>query len=86
MCKNKNGNPKRSSRFLCIKHLGENYLGAGIQRGGKQREKYHIKNLFCPVCGDVEKCMEIRYCDTYEEIYARMLKIRSNYYIDVENK
>lgn len=31
MCK-RNGNSKRASRFLCIKHMGENYIGAGIQR------------------------------------------------------
>lgn len=43
----KNGNPKKASRFICCKHMGENYLGQGIQRGGHQREKFHCKNLFC---------------------------------------
>ena len=35
------GNPKRVSRFICCKHLGENYIGSGIQRYGHQREKFH---------------------------------------------
>ena len=85
MCRYKNGNPKRMSRFFCMNHMGENYLGQGIQRGGRQREKYHVKDLYCPVCGRIEKCMEIRHCDVYEEIYEEALKIRSNYYQETEN-
>ena len=79
MCK-RNGNPKRSSRFLCVKHLGENYLGAGIQRGRKQREKYHIKDLYCLKCKEVTKCIEIRWCDIYDEVYEKAVEIREKYY------
>ena len=49
------GNPKRSSRFLCYKHLGENYIGSGIQRYGHQREKFHCKDLFCLQCNEITK-------------------------------
>lgn len=76
------GTPKRASRFLCIKHMGENFLGAGIQRGKRQREKYHIKDLYCPICGSIEKCIEIRWCDTYEDVYNKAMKIREEYYIE----
>ena len=86
MCRYKNGNPKRASRFLCIKHLGENYLGSGIQRGRNQREKFHCKDLYCLQCGEVTKNMEIRWCDTYNEIYERAVKERMNYYPETENK
>ena len=84
MCK-RNGNPKRSSRFLCVKHLGENYLGAGIQRGRKQREKYHIKDLYCLKCKEVTKCIEIRWCDTYDEIKDKSKEIHDKYYPPKEN-
>lgn len=79
MCK-RNGNPKRSSRFICIKHLGENYLGAGIQRGGHQREKFHVKNLYCLHCKSISRCLEIRWCDTYEEVYNKAVELRAKYY------
>ena len=29
----------------------------------RQREKMHIKDLFCPFCGKVQKMTEIRYND-----------------------
>lgn len=70
----------RSSRFLCIKHLGENYLGAGIQRGGHQREKFHVKNLYCLHCKSISRCLEIRWCDTYEEVYDKAVELRQEYY------
>ena len=80
MYKNKNGNPKRSSRFICIKHLGENYLGAGIQRRGHQREKFHVKNLYCLHCKSISRCLEIRWCDTYDEIFDKAVELKEEYY------
>lgn len=68
-----------------MKHMRENYLGSGIKRGGHQREKYHIKDLYCPTCGSVEKCIEIRWCDTYKEIYEKAMEIRDNYYREENN-
>lgn len=80
------GNPKYSSRFICIKHMGENYLGAGIQRGGKQREKWHIKDLYCVQCRTICKCIEVRWCDSYDEVYNKAIKLRSEYYsVNIEN-
>lgn len=76
----KNGNPKKASRFICCKHMGENYLGQGIQRGGHQREKFHCKDLFCVQCQEETKNIEIRWCDPYQEIYDYALKERIKYY------
>ena len=80
------GNPKRASQFICLKCMKINQLGSGIQRGGHQREKYHIKDLLCLTCKDMEttKNIEIRWCDNYEDVYEKAMEIRSNYY-EVEN-
>ena len=59
--------------------MGENQLGAGIQRG-KQRGKFHIKDLYCPVCFNITKNIEIRWCDTYNEVYDKALEIMDKYY------
>lgn len=79
MCRYKNGNPKRSSRFLCLSCMTENRLAQGIQRK-TQREKYHIKNLYCLKCYMETKNIELRYCDSFDEVYNKALKIRSKYY------
>lgn len=76
------GNPKRVSRFICCKHLGENYIGSGIQRYGHQREKFHCKDLFCLQCNEITKNLEIRWCDDYLEVYEMAQQIRSCYYTD----
>lgn len=85
MCRYKNGNPKRTSQFLCLHCMKINQL-SGIQRGGHQREKYHIKDLLCinPECKDFSytKNIEIRWCDTYEDIYEKAIQIREQYYSD----
>lgn len=59
--------------------MGENQLGAGIQRS-KQREKFHVKDLWCPVCLSIRKCIEVRWCDTYDEIYDKAVELREEYY------
>ena len=77
------GNPKKSSKFLCLSCMQINQLGAGIQRGGHTREKYHIKDLTCfnkPCCGKQTKNIEIRWCDDYLEVYDKALKSREQYY------
>ena len=86
MCK-RNGNPKRSSRFICLKCMKLNQLGSGIQRGGHQREKYHIKDLMCLNCKDedITKNIEVRWCDNYDEIYKKAVEIRSRYYQEENN-
>lgn len=83
MSRYKNGNPKRSSWFLCLHCMKINQLGTGIQRIGHQREKYHVKDLMCvnPGCnGLTTKNLEIRWCDTYEDVYKKALRLRENYY------
>lgn len=83
MCRYKMGNPKRSSRFICCRCLKENRIGLGIQRGGHQREKGHIKDLTCinPGCdGTITKNIEIRYCDGFEEIMEKAKELHKVYY------
>ncbi len=82
MSRGKYGNPKTASRFICCKHLGENFIGQGIQRGGRQREKYHIKDLFCLQCGCVTKCIEWRWCDDYAKIMDKADALHSEIYGD----
>lgn len=77
------GNPKRSSKFLCLNCMKINELGSGIQRGGHQREKWHIKDLTCfnkPCCGKQTKNLEIRWCDDLLEAYDRAERIRDRNY------
>lgn len=75
----KNGHPKLSSRFICVKCLQLNNVGAGIQRGS-QREKGHIKDLYCINCREVTKNQEIRYCDEYSEILEMAINNQLIYY------
>lgn len=37
MCK-RNGNPRRKSRFICLRCMKENQLGDGIQRGKDNKD------------------------------------------------
>lgn len=53
---------------------------AGIQRGGKQREKGHVKDLTCLVCDEVTKNAEVRYCDDYLEIMDKAMELHTKYY------
>lgn len=45
----------------------ERFKGSGIQRSN-QRERGHIKDLYCLQCQEITKNIEIRYCDSFEEI------------------
>lgn len=82
MSRCKSGNPKRQSRFICMKCMNENMLARGIQRK-QQREKFHVKDLTCMLCsGNETKNMEVRYCDDYKEIYEKALEKRENYYTE----
>ena len=76
------GNPKKSSRFICCKCLKENQLGSGIQRAN-QRSKYHIKDLTClnQGCnGMVTKNIEVRYCDSFDEMMEKAKELHREYY------
>ena len=77
------GNPKKKSRFICLHCMKENFVGAGIQRGGYQREKNHIKDLFClnsPCKGETTKNLEIRYCDDFLEMISKVPELHTKYY------
>ena len=83
MCRCRMGNPKKMSRFICLKHCGENHVLDGLQRGGHQREKKHIKDLTCinPGCnGDVTKNIEVRYCDSFDEMMRKAEELHREYY------
>ena len=83
MCRCRMGNPKKSSRFICCKCLKENQLGSGIQRAN-QREKGHIKDLTClnPGCnGDITKNIEVRYCDSFDEMMHKAEELHRELYI-----
>ena len=74
------GNPKRSSRFICLSHVGINEIGNGIQRSN-QREKYHVKDLFCTCCKQETKHIEIRHCDWMDEIIGKAKELHREYYL-----
>ena len=77
MCRCRMGNPKKKSRFLCLKCMK---LGIeGIQRKS-QREKGHIKDLYCFNCNTETKHIEVRYCDWLEEIKEQAEKLHIEYY------
>lgn len=83
LCRYKMGNPKRQSRFICCKSLKENFVGLGIQRGGNQREKGHVKDLTCinkECAGEITKNLEVRYCDDYDEMMEKAIKLNVEYY------
>lgn len=79
MCRCKNGNPKKASRFICIRCQRENNVGSGIQRAN-QREKGHIKDLHCVFCRQVTKNLELRYCDLFEDVMEKATELHSQYY------
>lgn len=80
MSRYKNGNPKRQSRFICLQCLQENTLAQGIQRKS-QRKKFHIKDLTCLNCGGIRcKCIEVRYCDSFDEIMEKAKELNKVYY------
>lgn len=67
----KNGNPKKRSEFICLS-CGRIIMD-GIQRP-RQREKDHIKDLFCVFEGKDVKSIEVRWCNSVIEIYYREKK------------
>lgn len=76
------GNPKRSSRWICLRCMKENMVGDGLQRGGHQREKGHIKNLIC-LCtklNDRTKNLEVRWCDSFNERMEYAKEIQKEFY------
>ena len=83
LCRCKMGNPKKSSVFICLKCLDWKFTYIqGIQRSN-QRSKYHIKDLTCinPGCnGDITKNIEVRYCDSFDEMMRKAEELHKEYY------
>ena len=80
MCK-RNSNAEHSSRFICLRCLKENGVGAGIIRVN-MRESGHIKDLIC-LCTKLEektKNLEVRWCDNFAERMEYAREIQSNFY------
>ena len=76
-------NSSRSSNFICLKCL---QLGIkGIQRGPRQRERFHVKDLFCIYCLKTTKQIEMRYCDYFPEVMAEAKQLQMKYYGGDEN-
>ena len=70
----------RTIEIFCQWVRGENFIGQGIQRGSRQRKKYHIKDLFCLRCACVTKCIELRWCDDYEKVMEQADKLHKEIY------
>lgn len=81
MSRLKNGNARRSSRFICLKCLSwkTTYI-QGIQRHSL-REKNHIKDNICTNCGEV-KTMEVRYCDYLPNVMMKAMEEHNKLYDD----
>ena len=80
MCRCRMGNPKKSSRFICLKCLDWKFTYIqGIQRS-HQREKGHIKDLYCLKCQSVTKNLEIRWCDGLDEMMEYAEELHKEYY------
>jgi hypothetical protein len=75
------GNPKKQSRFICLRCLNENLVGQHIQRKN-QREYAHIKDLtcLCTMLKEQTKNLEVRYCDDYKRMMVEANTLHTKYY------
>jgi hypothetical protein len=57
-------------------------IGNGIQRFHQQRERNHVKDLYClsAGCRDVTKNLEIRYCDDFDTVMEEAKSLHKKYY------
>lgn len=46
----------------------------------EQREKGHIKDLYCLSCSDITQNIEVRYCDDYLEVMDKAIQLYKEYY------
>jgi hypothetical protein len=80
LSRNKNGNPKKQSRFICLSCLQENMVGDGIQRIHRQREENHKKFLVCIYCKKTTNNLEVRYCDDFNEKMDKAVILHEEYF------
>jgi hypothetical protein len=83
MSRYKNGNPNKTSRFICLSCLNENMVGDGMQRIYRQRENNHRKELYCIICKAVTKNLEVRYCDDFDEKMEKAKELHEEYYNEI---
>lgn len=84
MSRCKNGNPKKSSRFICLRCLKVNNVGSGIQRPN-QKEEDHRKDLVC-LCTKLQektKNLEVRYCDDLGEKMEEAARLHEELYGEI---
>jgi hypothetical protein len=60
--------------------MKENRIATGIQRNHGQRERGHIKDLYCLYDKEETKNLEVRYCDIYSEMMDEAKKLHENHY------
>lgn len=58
------------STFICC-HCEK--VAYELPRNCSQREKGHIKDLFCPWCHRINKCREIRASDAYKTLSGEII-------------
>ena len=83
MYRNRHANPKMKSDFICLNCLQLSVKG--LQRYKRQREKFHIKDLFCHHCLKTTKQIEVRYCDYFPEVVEEANQLHIKYYGGDEN-
>lgn len=77
---NLRSNPKKQSRFLCLKCGSMDGCIEGIQRNGHEREKYHIKDLWCCNCKETTHCLEIRHNDYFPDMRGKAEQLHRKFY------
>lgn len=67
----------KSSKFICLS-CGKIIMD-GIQRRNRQRECFHIKDLFCPFEGKEVKSVEVRWCNQMNEVKEKIPALKERY-------
>ena len=70
------GRPDRKSKFICLS-CGRVIMD-GIQRK-RTREKYHVKDLYCLYERKDSKAVEVRWCDSINDIKEYIPKLKREY-------
>lgn len=75
------GTPTKASKFICLKCLQADLTTCdGIQRRHEQRNKNHIKDMWCCRCKENVKTLEVRFFDNYEQKMILARRKRPIYY------
>lgn len=74
------GNPKKKSSFVCLRCKRKDGTIDGIQRLHGQREKMHVKDMYCCHCKMEIKALEIRYNDYLPELEEVIEELHEEFY------